>query len=127
MSISGELSPESTHNNRVQPVLLVSIGDDTFGDELLYSGGGWLIPARNSSGISTWEASEDSFPQLETLVIEKCSELKEIPLSFAAITTLKQIKLLYSKRSLKDSGEKIKKEVEENEGYDRINLITIGV
>ncbi|KAM3357262.1 hypothetical protein P3S68_023976 [Capsicum galapagoense] len=78
-------------------------------------------------GISRWEASEDSFPQLETLVIEKCSELKEIPLSFADITTLKQIKLLYSKRSLKDSAEKIKKEVEENEGYDRINLITIGL
>ncbi|KAF3673459.1 putative late blight resistance protein -like protein R1B-14 isoform 2 [Capsicum annuum] len=76
-------------------------------------------------GISRWEASEDSFPQLETLVIKACSELKEIPLSFADIATLKQIKLMYCKRSLKDSAEKIKKEVEENEGCDRINLITI--
>ncbi|KAF3637387.1 putative late blight resistance protein -like protein R1B-14 isoform 2 [Capsicum annuum] len=78
-------------------------------------------------GISRWEASEDSFPQLETLIIKTCSELMEIPFSFADITTLKQIKLMYCNRSLKDSAEKIKKEVEENEGCDRINLITIGV
>ncbi|KAF3630148.1 putative LEC14B -like protein [Capsicum annuum] len=77
-------------------------------------------------GISRWEASEDSFPQLETLIIKTCSELMEIPFSFADITTLKQIKLMYCNRSLKDSAEKIKKEVEENEGCGRINLITIG-
>ncbi|PHT39476.1 hypothetical protein CQW23_23049 [Capsicum baccatum] len=96
--------------------------EDDDDDDDFFSG----PPLEKKLCISTWEASEDSFPQLETLVIEKCSELKEIPLSFADITTLKQIKLLYSKRSLKDSAEKIKKEVEENEGYDRINLITIG-
>ncbi|PHT39475.1 hypothetical protein CQW23_23048 [Capsicum baccatum] len=66
--------------------------------------------------ISRWEASEDSFRQLETLVIKRYMYLKKIPFSFADITTLNQ-----------DSAEKIKKAVEENEGYDRINLLTIGV
>ncbi|KAM3249955.1 hypothetical protein P3L10_011725 [Capsicum annuum] len=44
--------------------------------------------------ISEWDASEDSFPQLETLVIKGCDKLKEIPFSFVEIPTLQQIKLL---------------------------------
>ncbi|KAH0634501.1 hypothetical protein KY284_037287 [Solanum tuberosum] len=74
--------------------------------------------------ISTWDASEESFPQLETLVIKRCHHLKEIPLSFADIPTLKQIKLLKCYNgSLNDSAAEIKKDVEENEGNDRIDLI----
>ncbi|XP_049369982.1 putative late blight resistance protein homolog R1A-3 [Solanum verrucosum] len=74
--------------------------------------------------ISWWDASEESFPLLETLVIKKCSNLEEIPLSFADIPTLKQIKLIdcYNE-SLMDSAERIKKGVEETEGNDRIDLI----
>ncbi|PHT39443.1 hypothetical protein CQW23_23016 [Capsicum baccatum] len=45
-------------------------------------------------GISRWEASEDSFPQLETLVIKSCRDLEKIPHSFVDITTLKMIKLI---------------------------------
>ncbi|KAG5588779.1 hypothetical protein H5410_049213 [Solanum commersonii] len=44
--------------------------------------------------VSTWDASEESFPLLETLVIKDSKQPKEIPLSFADIPTLKQIKLL---------------------------------
>ncbi|XP_049388631.1 putative late blight resistance protein homolog R1A-3 [Solanum stenotomum] len=74
--------------------------------------------------ISRWDASEESFPQLKTLVIEWCDHLKEIPLSFADIPTLKQIKLIRCENeSLKDSAVEIKKDVEENEGNDRIDLI----
>ncbi|WMV48532.1 hypothetical protein MTR67_041917 [Solanum verrucosum] len=74
--------------------------------------------------ISRWDASEESFPQLETLVIKSCHHLKEIPLSFADIPTLKQIKLIRCENeSLKDSAAEIKKDVEENEGNDRIDLI----
>ncbi|KAH0634515.1 hypothetical protein KY284_037301 [Solanum tuberosum] len=74
--------------------------------------------------ISRWDASEESFPQLKTLVIEMCDHLKEIPLSFADIPTLKQIKLIgCENESLKDSAAEIKKDVEENEGNDRIDLI----
>jgi len=76
-----------------------------------------------SLGISRWDASEESFPQLETLVIKRCDDLEEIPLSFADIPTLKQIKLIDCNESLEDSAERIKKDVEENEGNDRIDLI----
>ncbi|XP_049388203.1 putative late blight resistance protein homolog R1A-3 [Solanum stenotomum] len=75
-------------------------------------------------GMSRWDASEESFPLLETLVIRECDKLEEIPLSFADIPTLKQIKLIYCHNdSLEDSAERIKKDVEENEGNDRIDVI----
>ncbi|KAG5588695.1 hypothetical protein H5410_049129 [Solanum commersonii] len=74
--------------------------------------------------ISRWNASEESFPLLETLVMEECDDLEEIPLSFADIPTLKQIKLVRCEnKSLEDSAVRIKKDVEENEGNDRIDLI----
>ncbi|WMV48550.1 hypothetical protein MTR67_041935 [Solanum verrucosum] len=74
--------------------------------------------------ISRWDASEESFPLLETLVIKKCSDLEEIPLSFADIPSLKQIKLIFCyNKSLQASAVRIKKEVEEIEGCDRIDLV----
>ncbi|PHU21240.1 hypothetical protein BC332_06347 [Capsicum chinense] len=76
-------------------------------------------------GTTTWDASEESFPQLETLVITYCYELKEIPLSFADIPTLKQVKLIgYWSDSLKTSAVRIKEAVIEHEGNDRIEIIT---
>ncbi|KAH0664026.1 hypothetical protein KY284_028957 [Solanum tuberosum] len=76
--------------------------------------------------ISRWNVSEESFSLLETLVINGCSELEDIPLSFANILTLKQIKLMYSgNESLEASVERIKEEITENEGCDRLNLILI--
>ncbi|KAH0669115.1 hypothetical protein KY285_023273 [Solanum tuberosum] len=77
-----------------------------------------------SLGISRWDASEESFPQLETLVIKRCDELEEIPISFAYISTLKLVKLIqYKNKFLEASAERIKEEVEAIEGYDRLNLI----
>ncbi|KAH0664024.1 hypothetical protein KY284_028955 [Solanum tuberosum] len=64
--------------------------------------------------ISRWNVSEESFPLLETPVINGCSELEDIPLSFANILTLKQIKLMYSgNESLEASVERIKEEITE--------------
>lgn len=77
-----------------------------------------------SLNISKWDASEESFPLLERLIIKKCHELEEIPLSFADIPTLKQIKLVHCKnKSLKDSALKIKEEAEAIGGSDIIDLI----
>ncbi|XP_015168988.1 putative late blight resistance protein homolog R1A-3 [Solanum tuberosum] len=77
-----------------------------------------------SLGISRWDASEESFPQLETLVIKRCDELEEIPISFAYISTLKLVKLIqYKNKFLEASAERIKEEVEAIEGCDRLNLI----
>ncbi|KAK4372526.1 hypothetical protein RND71_007910 [Anisodus tanguticus] len=74
--------------------------------------------------ISRWDASEASFPQLVTLVIKRCYQLEEIPLSFADIPTLEQIKLIacYNK-SLKASAVKIKEEIKDIQGSDHLNLI----
>ncbi|WMV47163.1 hypothetical protein MTR67_040548, partial [Solanum verrucosum] len=75
-------------------------------------------------GISTWDASEESFPMLETLVIQYCDKLKEIPLSFADIPTLKQIKLIgHRKESLEASALQIEEDVEYIEGCNRLNVI----
>ncbi|XP_055814002.1 putative late blight resistance protein homolog R1A-3 isoform X2 [Solanum dulcamara] len=74
-------------------------------------------------GISRWDASEESFPLLETLVIKSCIKLKEIPLSFADIPTLKQIKLIWcDNKSLEASVVRIKEEAEATEGNDRIDI-----
>uniref|UniRef100_M1ANG8 Uncharacterized protein n=1 Tax=Solanum tuberosum TaxID=4113 RepID=M1ANG8_SOLTU len=75
--------------------------------------------------ISRWNASEESFPLLETLVISGCKNLVEIPLSFADIPTLKQIKLIkWYNKSLEASAVRIKEEVEAIEGCDRIVITT---
>ncbi|XP_009803436.1 putative late blight resistance protein homolog R1A-3 isoform X1 [Nicotiana sylvestris] len=73
-------------------------------------------------GIVRWNASEESFPQLETLVIKVCYDLEEIPLSFADIPTLKQIKLMWCSKSLVASAVRIKEAVQDIEGCDRINI-----
>ncbi|PHT39455.1 hypothetical protein CQW23_23028 [Capsicum baccatum] len=71
------------------------------------------------------DASEESFPQLETLVIRSCYKLEKTPLSFADIPTLKQVKLIWSlAESLEASAVRIKENVIENEGNDRIEIIT---
>ncbi|PHT39461.1 hypothetical protein CQW23_23034 [Capsicum baccatum] len=75
-------------------------------------------------GTTTWDASEESFPQFETLVIIDCYRLEEIPSSFADIPTLKQVKLIHCTRTLQASAERIKEDVIENEGNDRIEIIT---
>ncbi|WMV28617.1 hypothetical protein MTR67_022002 [Solanum verrucosum] len=75
-----------------------------------------------SLSISRWDASEESFPHLETLVIKWCDELEEIPISFAYIPTL--VKLIQCKNKfLEASAERIKEEVKAIEGCDRLNLI----
>ncbi|KAG5568200.1 hypothetical protein H5410_064787 [Solanum commersonii] len=75
--------------------------------------------------ISRWNAAEESFPLLETLVISGCKNLVEIPLSFADIPTLKQIKLIrWYNKSLEASAVRIKEEVEAIEGCDRIVITT---
>ncbi|KAL3329452.1 hypothetical protein AABB24_036508 [Solanum stoloniferum] len=74
--------------------------------------------------ISRLDASEESFPLLETLVIKACDDLEEISLSFAYIPALKQIKLIWCKKeSLEASAKRIKEEAETIEGCDRIDLI----
>ncbi|KAM3249924.1 putative late blight resistance protein R1B-16 [Capsicum annuum] len=89
-----------------------------------------FLKLENNFFVSRWDVSEESFPLLETLVIKGHCLFEEIPLSFADVPTLKQIKLINlfgsQKESMKASAVRIKKEVEESEGCDRIDLIVRG-
>nr|XP_016482706.1 PREDICTED: uncharacterized protein LOC107803480 isoform X2 [Nicotiana tabacum]XP_016482707.1 PREDICTED: uncharacterized protein LOC107803480 isoform X2 [Nicotiana tabacum] len=75
-------------------------------------------------GISRLDDPEESFPMLEMLVIKMCHKLEEIPPSFADIETLKQIKLIGRRpQTLEPSAVKLKEDIEEIEGCNRLNLI----
>ncbi|XP_070042151.1 putative late blight resistance protein homolog R1B-16 isoform X2 [Nicotiana tomentosiformis] len=75
-------------------------------------------------GISRLDDPEESFPKLETLVIRMCHNLEEIPPSFADIETLKRIKLIGRRpQTLQPSAVKLKEDIEEIEGCNRLNLI----
>nr|XP_016434516.1 PREDICTED: putative late blight resistance protein homolog R1A-3 [Nicotiana tabacum] len=75
-------------------------------------------------GIKRWKATDASFPQLETLVLKGCHNLKKIPPPFADIQTLKQIKLIRCE-NLEASASEIKEQVKNIQGSDLVNLIII--
>ncbi|KAF3618489.1 putative late blight resistance protein -like protein R1B-14 isoform 2 [Capsicum annuum] len=77
-----------------------------------------------SLDFTWWGASEESFPLLETLTIKRCDKLWSIPYSFADIQTLKQIKFIgCNNQPLVASAVRIKKEVQDIEGCNRIDVI----
>ncbi|KAF3635098.1 putative late blight resistance protein -like protein R1A-3-like [Capsicum annuum] len=63
--------------------------------------------------MTHWYCLDESFPELEYLVIKSCSKLEEIPLSFADVPTLRLIKVTDCSKSVGDSALKIEKEMEE--------------
>ncbi|KAK6787301.1 hypothetical protein RDI58_015826 [Solanum bulbocastanum] len=73
--------------------------------------------------IEEWKASEESFPVLEKLVISGCSDLKEIPPSFADIPTLRLIQLTNCIDSLGVSAMNIRRDIEENTGCDSFQVV----
>ncbi|KAH0660657.1 hypothetical protein KY285_027552 [Solanum tuberosum] len=75
--------------------------------------------------MDEWKASEESFPVLEELSIVDGYTFKEIPPSFVDIPTLRLIKLSDCAKSLRVSALNIKKEIEENTGCDRLQVVTI--
>ncbi|XP_004238957.1 putative late blight resistance protein homolog R1A-10 [Solanum lycopersicum] len=72
--------------------------------------------------MNQWEASDTSFPMLEKLVIKDCEQLEEIPSSFADISTLRLIKLINCSESVRESAQRIKRDVEDTEGVERLQL-----
>ncbi|XP_070024582.1 putative late blight resistance protein homolog R1A-3 [Nicotiana sylvestris] len=73
--------------------------------------------------LSKWEVREESFPVLEKLELWECRKLEEIPRSFGDICSLKSIELGKSPQ-LEASALKIKQEVEDMMGKDRIQVVT---
>nr|GMD64997.1 disease resistance protein RPP13-like isoform X6 [Ipomoea batatas] len=60
--------------------------------------------------LKHWKASSQNFSKLEHLYVEYCRELREIPIDFAEISTLKSIKLLGCLPSAVESAMKIQDE-----------------
>lgn len=68
--------------------------------------------------IVEWNASEDQFPKLEVLVIESCFSLKQIPIDFANLNELREIKLEECTQSVEDSAREIQEEQRNKKGDD---------
>ncbi|KAL2516383.1 putative disease resistance RPP13-like protein 3 [Forsythia ovata] len=70
--------------------------------------------------VTEWNASSDSFPRLEQLVLKNCN--LEIPSNFGDIPTLKMIGVHYCKQSVVESAMQIQKEQREM-GYEEVQVI----
>ncbi|CAI9102333.1 OLC1v1000586C2 [Oldenlandia corymbosa var. corymbosa] len=53
--------------------------------------------------LARWTGSDDQFPCLKKLVLERCFKLKELPSCFAEIPTLQMIKVINCKKIATDS------------------------
>ncbi|KAF3637488.1 hypothetical protein FXO38_23684 [Capsicum annuum] len=74
--------------------------------------------------IEEWKASEESFPVFEEISI-RTGYFKEIPPSFTDIPTLRLIKLYDYNDSVEVSAMNIKKEIEENNGCDSLQVLKL--
>nr|GMD61998.1 disease resistance protein RPP13-like isoform X6 [Ipomoea batatas] len=72
--------------------------------------------------LNHWKASSQNFPKLEHLYIIGCYELREIPIGFVEISTLKSIKLRRCHPSVVQSAKKIQ---EEQRDYGNYNMVVI--
>ncbi|PHT52297.1 hypothetical protein CQW23_06759 [Capsicum baccatum] len=71
--------------------------------------------------LKYWNATDDNFPVLERLVLNKCHNLKEIPIEFAEIHTLQLIELERCLPELGESAARIQKE-QEDLGNDPVDV-----
>ncbi|KAH7841622.1 hypothetical protein Vadar_032219 [Vaccinium darrowii] len=75
--------------------------------------------------IEEWNTSEDQFPRLEILVLEECKKLEQIPIDFACLNELREIKIERCRRSVEESARVIQEEQRNKKGDDDcLNLIT---
>ncbi|XP_019184314.1 PREDICTED: putative late blight resistance protein homolog R1B-16 isoform X1 [Ipomoea nil] len=72
--------------------------------------------------LEHWEASSHNFPKLEHLYIRFCYKLREIPIDFAEISTLKSIKLRECLHSAVESAKKI---LDEQRDYGNNDMVVI--
>ncbi|XP_019189977.1 PREDICTED: putative disease resistance protein At1g58400 isoform X10 [Ipomoea nil] len=72
--------------------------------------------------LKQWKASSHNFPKLKHLVLWNCFELREIPIDFAEISTLKSIKI---SRCLPSAVESAKKIQDEQRDYGNYNMVVV--
>ncbi|XP_058192374.1 putative late blight resistance protein homolog R1B-16 [Rhododendron vialii] len=68
--------------------------------------------------IEEWNASEDQFPRLEVLLIDWCAKLKRIPIDFANLNELCEIKIRCSNSTLEESAREIQERQRNTKGDD---------
>ncbi|XP_019149941.1 PREDICTED: putative late blight resistance protein homolog R1A-10 isoform X2 [Ipomoea nil] len=73
------------------------------------------------SRIVRWNATADSFPNLERLVLEKCRRLEEVPSEFQDSTTLEVIEIDQCNSSVARSVKKIQEDIKEL-GNEKLNV-----
>ncbi|KAH0644353.1 hypothetical protein KY284_032237 [Solanum tuberosum] len=73
-------------------------------------------------GLKYWTATDDSFPCLERVIINKCRSLQEIPKGFADSMTLKRIELWGCTPSLVNFAEEIQEEQQQNLGNNILKV-----
>ncbi|XP_059653572.1 putative late blight resistance protein homolog R1B-8 [Cornus florida] len=71
--------------------------------------------------IKQWNAYSSHFPVLQTLVLDDCKQLKEIPSGLAYVFTLETIRLWYCSCSAARSALQIK-ELQKEDGYDGLKI-----
>nr|GLL35599.1 disease resistance protein RPP13-like isoform X2 [Ipomoea trifida] len=72
--------------------------------------------------LKHWKASSHNFPKLEHLLLSNCNELREIPIDFAEISTLKSIKLWACLPSAVKSVKKIQDVQHDSGNYDMVAI-----
>nr|GLL41615.1 disease resistance protein RPP13-like isoform X1 [Ipomoea trifida] len=72
--------------------------------------------------LKHWKAISHNFPKLEHLYLVYCRKLREIPIDFAEISTLKSIQLW---RCLPSAAKSVKKIEDEQCDYGNYNMVVI--
>ncbi|XP_027096186.1 putative late blight resistance protein homolog R1B-16 [Coffea arabica] len=75
--------------------------------------------------IAEWIASEDHMPKLEQLVLQKCEKLNDVPIDFVEISTLQMIEVQRCGDSVEKSVMKIKVEDKLRFGTDDLKVLII--
>lgn len=76
--------------------------------------------------IAQWEASNDHFPSLEQLVLQRCTQLEEVPLSFGEIPTLQIIEVHWCAEAAAVSVKKIEEE-QRDSGNEELKVLISGL
>lgn len=92
-----------------------SLNDDKNFDELKFL----LI---GNTRLKRWEASCDSFPKLQSLVLKNCTELENIPEDFVDCCSLELIELHNCNTFVDESAKKIAQERQEMQGNDNLKV-----
>nr|GLL37185.1 uncharacterized protein LOC109181763 [Ipomoea trifida] len=71
------------------------------------------------TNLVTWKATENSFPALQSLILQNCYVITKIPEEFANVHTLKVMELFHVSESATQSAEEIRKNIK-NDGFKLI-------